>query len=135
MAIIISNNFILEINIISIYLDEEKKGNPYNTICDISIESDGFFGKTQITTSYQILQKFINDLDNMYKLLIGKTKLTEFDFGTIINVKCNDTGKFVFEGVIINSSFQKLEFNNIVDQTYLHSFINDLKLKINFLDL
>lgn len=126
MARIESSNFKLNLSIESIDFAEEQKGNPYNSICAFEIYSDGFYGKTKITTSSKYIAGFISDLKNMYKSLKGNTRLSDFDYGTNLHIKCDKLGFFIFNGIVINESFHQLKFENRLDQTYLQDFIREL---------
>ena len=130
MAKICSDNFVFSIDVTSMDLEQGAKGNPYNSTCDIQVISDEFSGKTEITTSIKNIINFVNELKSMYDTFKGKATLVDFDFGTKINVECDYRGYFIFEGVLINQSFQKLQFKNSIDQTYLSDFIRDLSLQI-----
>ena len=130
MAKICSDKFSLSIDITDIDLEQDLRGNPYNSTCDIQVVSDGFSGKTKITTSVKNLIDFVNDLKKMFDTFKGKANLNDFDFGTKINVECDYRGYFIFEGLLVNQSFQQLQFKNSIDQTYLSDFIRELSSQI-----
>ena len=131
MATIYSEKFTFSIDVISIDFEQENKGNPYNTICDVKIISNGFSCKTKITTNSRDLKSFHKNLEKMYEVLEGKAILNDFDYGTKISVECDCNGFFIFEGILIDESFQQLQFKNQIDQTYLYDFIKELSRNIN----
>ena len=126
MALISSENFKFDFTIELCELNEEKNGNPYNSSVSIKVESDGFCGMTETTISAKNLRLFLANLTEMYNTLQGETVLKNLDYGSNLKIRCDKLGKFHFEGTIINDSFQQLQFNNIIDQTYMQDFIKNL---------
>ena len=126
MALISSENFKFDFTIELCDLNEEKNGNPYNSSVSIKVESDGFCGMTEKTISSKNLRLFLANLTEMYNTLQGETVLKNLDYGSNLKIRCDKLGKFHFEGTIINDSFQQLQFNNIIDQTYMQDFIKNL---------
>lgn len=126
MALLCADNFKFEFVIKSCDLDEEKNGNPYNSIVLIKVESDGFCGNTETIISAANLRLLLKKLTEMYNSLEGEITLKNLDYGSNLKIKCDKLGKFHFEGSLINFSFQQLQFNNIADQTYLNDFIKNL---------
>lgn len=120
MARLESPNFKFNIEIKII----DSKQENYNLICAIDLCSDVFYGKTEITTSITDVKTFINELKNMYNFLKGCTKLTDYDYGSFINIICDEFGYFVFDGIIVNGTSNELHFKNRIDQTYIKNFIN-----------
>lgn len=121
MAKIDCSSFKLGIEIKSIDLSHES----YNTTCVLDLYSEGFSGITEMVTSYTDLLYFANNLKDMYEFLKGVTKLIDYDYGTSINVSCDESGYFVFEGVILNGTSNELRFKNRIDQSYIKNFINN----------
>ena len=71
----------------------------------------------------------------MYKTLVGKASIKDYDFGSYLNVECDDIGKFLFNGVLISESFQELKFTNKIDQTYLKEFLSDFSEEIKRINM
>ncbi len=135
MASIISDSFKITLKIINCDFYEVKRGNPYNTSCLVEIFSDEFYGKTNFLVNYNDLILFFKEIENMYKILSGKASIKDYDFGSYLNVECDDLGKFIFDGVLINESFQELKFNNKIDQTYLKGFLSDFSKEIGLMNM
>lgn len=106
--------------------NDYKMGNPYNTVIYINIDSYGYSGKSEWTIDFYEFQQFAYKFSKLYEDLIGELQLEDKEYGSRLNVKCDNTGKFVFTGKLISSTFQKLEFNFIVDQTFLNDFVKKL---------
>lgn len=131
MASLISNSFKLKFNILFCEFDEYQMENPYNTICEIVVDSNGFSGKAEMTVNYKDLVSFSNNLESMYKTLYGIANIKALDFGIFLNVECNNMGYFNFNGVLISEDFQELKFVNALDQTYVKEFVYDLIKEVN----
>lgn len=108
------------------YLEDYKKGNPYNTIILININSYGYYGNSEWTIDYKDLIDFSSKLNEMYMDLKGDLQFKDKNLGSYLFIKCDTTGKFIFSGKLINHMFQKLEFQFTLDQTYLKSFVEKI---------
>lgn len=106
--------------------DDYKMGNPYNTIIYVNVAVCDFSGKSEWTLDFYELQKFAYEMNKMYLDLKGELQLKDREYGSILNVKCDNTGWFIFTGKLIGSTFQKLEFQFSVDQTFLKDFVMKL---------
>lgn len=104
-------------------IEESKMGNKYNTILSVAVNSYGFCGNSTWIVDYNDLVCFANKLKQMFDNLCGQIKMQDRDLGSAINVECDQTGHFVFDGQIVSNTFQKLIFNFVLDQTYLKKFI------------
>lgn len=104
-------------------IEESKMGNKYNTILSVAVNSYGFCGNSTWIVDYNDLVCFANKLKQMFDNLCGQIKMQDRDLGSTINVECDQTGHFVFDGQIVSNTFQKLIFNFVLDQTYLKKFI------------
>ena len=135
MANILSDSFKINLKILDCDVYEVKKGNSYNTSLLVEIYSDGFYGNTNFLINYNDLILFFKKIEDMYNALAGKTSLKDYDFGSYLNVECDDIGKFLFEGVLINESFQELKFSNKIDQTYLKDFLSDFSEEIKHINV
>lgn len=62
----------------------------------------------------------------MHRVLRGKTVLKDKGYGSCLWIACDRQGYFLFEGVLVSDTFQKLNFNFQIDQTYLSAFIGAL---------
>lgn len=131
MALICSDNFKFEFTIKHCDLEEEKRGNPYNSIVLIKVESNGFCGETETEISAKNLRIFLATLTDMYSKLKGGVSLENLDYGSNLKITCDKLGKIHFEGIIINYTFQQLQFNNLIDQTYLHTFVKNVLYEFN----
>lgn len=135
MANILSDSFKITIKILDCDLCATKKGNPYNTYCSVEIFSDGFYGNTKFLVNIIDLISFSRKIEDMYNTLNGKASIKDYDFGSCLNVECDNIGKFCFNGVIINESFQELKFSNIIDQTYIKDFLRDFLEEIRIVNM
>jgi hypothetical protein len=106
--------------------NDYKMGNPYNTVIYISIAVYGFSGKSEWTIDFDEFQQFAFLFNKLYTNLKGELQLEDKEYGSILNVKCDNIGKFIFTGKLIGSTFQKLDFNFTVDQTFLKDFAKKL---------
>lgn len=100
-----------------------KADNPYNTVIFINVYSHDFSGKSEWAISFKEFQRFAYELNKLYTNLKGKLQLADNEYGSQLNIKCDNTGKFNFTGKLVNYAFQKLEFNFTIDQTFLKDFI------------
>lgn len=132
---IISESFKLNIKILLYDIAEIQRGNPYNTTFSIEVFSDGFYGITTFLVNYKELLLFSIKLKDMYESLHGSASIKDLDFGSSLNIECDNFGKFVFSGVIINETFQELKFKNMVDQTYLKEFVYNFSNKIEHMNI
>jgi len=48
------------------------------------------------------------------------------EYGSKLEIKCDNLGQITFSGKLISSSFQKIEFDFTLDQTYFKSFVEKL---------
>ena len=135
MANILSDSFKIILKILDYDMCESKKGNPYNTSCLVEIFSNGFYGKTNFLVNYSDLILFFRKIENMYKTITGKASIKDYDFGSYLNVECDDFGYFLFNGILINESFQELKFTNKIDQTYLKEFLSDFSKEIERINM
>ncbi|MDR1698139.1 MAG: hypothetical protein LBR37_04480 [Erysipelotrichaceae bacterium] len=106
--------------------NDYKMGNQYNTVIYINIVSHGYSGKSEWTIDFYEFQQFAYQFNKLYADLKGELQLEDKEYGSRLNVKCDNTGKFLFTGKLISNTFQKLEFNFSVDQTFLNDFIKKL---------
>ncbi|MGM9970945.1 MAG: hypothetical protein ACI35W_00875 [Anaeroplasmataceae bacterium] len=135
MANILSDSFKILLNILDCDECAVKKGNPYNTSLSVEIFSDRFYGNTNFLVNYNDLILFYRKIEDMYNTLVGEASIKDYDFGSYLNVECDDIGKFVFKGVLISESFQELKFLNKIDQTYLKDFLNDFSEEIERINI
>jgi len=106
--------------------DDYKMGNPYNTVIYINVVAYSFSGKSEWTLDFYEFQKFAYEFNKLYLDLKGELQLKDREYGSSLNVKCDNTGNFIFTGKLISSTFQKLEFNFSIDQTFLKDFVMKL---------
>lgn len=104
---------------------------PTNTILRIEVESDGFAANTTMDTDIKYLAKFSNDLCHLYKNLKGQARLEEpYGQHMYLSFIGDGRGHIEIEGQLRKSnssgSEQVLEFENVIDQTYLKPFCFDL---------
>lgn len=135
MANILSDSFKMIFKILDCDVYEVKKGNSYNTSLSVEIFSDGFYGNTNFLVNYNDLILFFRKIEDMYNTLAGKASIKDYDFGSYLNVECDNTGKFLFKGVLISESFQELKFSNKIDQTYLKEFLSDFSEEIERINM
>ena len=107
-------------------IEESKQGNKYNTVLSVAVNSYGFCGNSTWIVDYNDLVCFANKLKQMFDNLCGQIHIQERDLGSILNVQCDETGHFVFDGQIVSDTFQKLIFEFKLDQTYMKKFIYEM---------
>lgn len=135
MASILSDSFKMILKILDCDTYAIKKGYSYNTSLSLEIFVDGFYGKTNFLVDYNDLILFFRKIEDMYNTLAGKTSIKDYDFGSYLMVECDEFGKFLFKGVLINESFQELKFLYKIDQTYLKGFLNDFSIEIGHINM
>lgn len=108
------------------YEEDYKVGCPYNTFLFINVSSYGFCGTSEWTIDFNELAEFAYRFKKMHEVLTGELELKDKEYGSFLKVKCDGLGGFNFTGKLISSSFQKLEFNFALDQSYLKKFVEKL---------
>ena len=108
------------------YEEDARSGNPYNTLLSIFVSAYGYSGKAEWVLDFSEFQHFVCELNEMHRVLRGKTVLKDKGYGSCLWIACDRQGYFLFEGVLVSDTFQKLNFNFQIDQTYLAAFIGAL---------
>lgn len=115
-----------ELDFFKYFEEDNKMGNPYNTIINVYVNSYGFCGQSQWTVDFKDFKKFIIDLRNLYENLRGDLQFKDREYDSILKIKCGKLGQISFSGILIDNNFQKMEFNFDIDQTYLKNFVEKL---------
>lgn len=122
------DNF-LEIANFNHYSEEAERGNQYNTLFDLRVQSmDGkFTGVGDFEVDIKEMVQFAGELEEMYSLKRSSVKLEsligyEQEFELIMQ----RTGKITVYGTITNFT-HSMEFEFEADQTALPSFIKQLR--------
>lgn len=117
----------LELDNIKCYEEDYKRGNnPYNSTLSMNVQVDGFCGQSEWTIDFDDLKEFAYKLKKLYDDLKGELQLADREYGSILKIKCENSGHICFSGKLIGSTFQKLEFQFVIDQTYLKTFAEKL---------
>ncbi|MDR2090805.1 MAG: hypothetical protein LBP62_04040 [Clostridiales bacterium] len=109
-----------------VFAEDYDAGCPYNTVFYVNVDSYGFRGNSEWTVDFCEFQKFACEMNKLYGDLKGETELKDREYGSALAVKCDRKGHFTFNGKLVSGTFQKLEFNFSVDQTFLGQFVKNL---------
>lgn len=104
-----------------------------NTILTVFVRSGDFCGKTDMDIDIKAFAEFVDALSALYETLNGTAIIREpYGYRQFIEFTADRSGHIGISGEVCANSqggfFQKLAFENTVDQTYLHDFIKTLSL-------
>lgn len=101
-----------------------------NDIADISVADGEYMGKISFSCDGDDMRRFAGELDRLYKTLKeGETGLSEpyEPDDNCLRFVSDGLGHFTVSGVFNKWCDCTLEFKKTVDQTYLKSFVKEIK--------
>ena len=102
-----------------------------DALMQVRVSSDGFAGETQMDINVKEMDAFSKKLWNIYESLNGSAKIQEwYGYQQFLEFEGDGKGHITIRGMICSHSgsgfFQKLKFENRIDQTQLRSFAKEL---------
>lgn len=108
---------------------DAQAGNPYNTIFQMSIASNGFAGKGEWECDIKEFRQFVKGLEEMAQLQTVQVDLRDTGYASHICFKMAHTGHICVTGVLFGPmKTQQVTFEFFADQTVLSPFTKELRL-------
>jgi len=103
---------------------------PSNTTLSISVFSAGFSASASMDVDIKAVSEFCDELERLYATLKGEAKIYEPYGKQNICFSGDGYGHIFISGELHsngeNGFWQKLEFENSVDQTYIPDFLKEI---------
>ncbi len=122
------NNFQL---VLSIDTFENDIKYPINTNMTVFYKDENFSAKTNMEIDIKEFETFIKKLSEVYNTLSGEAIIKEpYSYKRFISFIADKNGYIKIKGYLCDDNKNtELNFENIIDQTYLKKFVNDLVVK------
>lgn len=109
---------------------EEDISYPSNTTLKVSVFSEGFSATTDMDIDVKQMFGFCENLQTIYDSLRGEAKISEAYGKQYLSFSCDRHGHIFISGYLyscgINGFRHTMEFENVLDQSFLPSFMKDL---------
>ena len=111
--------------------EDAEDGSPYNCSFSLRIVSGEFSGLAPCEYDIKAFRQFVRELEEMYQFKRNTVELNDICCGSKVVFSIDKTGHITVKGNIYGEALQhSLEFEFVIDQTVLPTFLRELHLLI-----
>lgn len=117
----------LEISNFRCYEEELARGNPYNSVFEVTVCSGGFCGRASCEYDLAEFKKLVQGIHKLYDFELSAVELSDICYGSKVRFAMDKTGHVEVSGKIFGKAMEhSLEFCFSADQTVLKQFASEL---------